>query len=304
MAGRRRASSASTSGRSRGAPWSCAVSDGAELGSAVHEYAHGVIERELPASGAAPAAAVGAAGPRGLDRRPARGGAGGRRRGRRRARAGHRDRAPTSPPRRRCRCSPTARRCAGCDDLRERPHAYPKLWKHHAAGGQAERINAVARERGEPWLARYGGADLVGVGVRQGRCRSSRRTPRSTSGWTASSRRADWIVWQLCGRETRNTCTAGYKGIFQDGGYPSEDYLRALDERFANFVSEKIGGPLDAARRARRRPDARRPRSGPGCRRGSPSRSATWTHMSPRPPRGRSKQARCSPSWELRRATS
>src|SRR6478609_2926008 len=57
---------------------------------------------------------------------------------------------------------------------------------------------------------------------------------------------ADWIVWQLCGRETRNTCTAGYKGIFQDGGYPSEDYLRALDERFANFVSEKIGGPLDA----------------------------------------------------------
>ena len=56
---------------------------------------------------------------------------------------------------------------------------------------------------------------------------------------------ADWIVWQLCGRETRNTCTAGYKGIFQDGGYPSEDYLRALDERFADFVSEKIGGPLD-----------------------------------------------------------
>ena len=28
------------------------VEDGAELGSAVHEYAHGVIERELPASGA------------------------------------------------------------------------------------------------------------------------------------------------------------------------------------------------------------------------------------------------------------
>ena len=56
---------------------------------------------------------------------------------------------------------------------------------------------------------------------------------------------ADWIVWQLCGRETRNTCTAGYKGVFEDGGYPSEDYLRALDERFANFVSEKIGGPLD-----------------------------------------------------------
>ena len=131
--------------------------DGAELGSAVHEYAHGVIERDAAGLRRAPAAAVGAAGPRRLHRRPARGGAGGRRRGRHRARAGHRDRDRLHRLDAAARCSPTARRCAGCDDLRERPHAYPKLWKHHAAGGQADRINAVARERGEPWLARYGG---------------------------------------------------------------------------------------------------------------------------------------------------
>ena len=34
---------------------------------------------------------------------------------------------------------------------------------------------------------------------------------------------ADWIVWQLCGNYVRNACTAGYKGIYQDGRYPSED---------------------------------------------------------------------------------
>ena len=65
---------------------------------------------------------------------------------------------------------------------------------------------------------------------------------------------ADWIIWQLCGRETRNTCTAGYKAIHQDGGYPAEDYLRALDERFGDFVAEKIGGAAVAARRPGRRP--------------------------------------------------
>ena len=43
------------------------------------------------------------------------------------------------------------------DELRARPHAYPKLWKHHAAQPHADRINAVAASRGEPWLARYGG---------------------------------------------------------------------------------------------------------------------------------------------------
>ncbi|MBW8821570.1 MAG: ribulokinase, partial [Streptomyces sp.] len=38
-----------------------------------------------------------------------------------------------------------------------RPHAYVKLWRHHAAQGQADRINALAAERKETWLPRYGG---------------------------------------------------------------------------------------------------------------------------------------------------
>ena len=41
--------------------------------------------------------------------------------------------------------------------LAARPHAYPKLWKHHAAQPHADRINAVAHERGEKWINRYGG---------------------------------------------------------------------------------------------------------------------------------------------------
>ena len=55
---------------------------------------------------------------------------------------------------------------------------------------------------------------------------------------------ADWIIWQLCGNETRNACTAGYKGIFQDGQYPSRDYLAALDPRFASFVADKLAHPI------------------------------------------------------------
>ena len=43
------------------------------------------------------------------------------------------------------------------DELRRQPHAWVKLWKHHAAQPEADRINAVAADAGEPWLARYGG---------------------------------------------------------------------------------------------------------------------------------------------------
>ena len=42
-------------------------------------------------------------------------------------------------------------------ELRERPHAWPKLWKHHAAQAQADRVTEVAAERGDSWLSRYGG---------------------------------------------------------------------------------------------------------------------------------------------------
>jgi L-ribulokinase len=125
----------------------------------------------------------------------------------------------------------------------ERPHAYVKLWKHHAAQRQADRINALAEERGERWLSRYGGRIssewefAKALQVLEEDPEVYERMDR----WVEA---ADWIVWQLCGRETRNTCTAGYKAIYQDGAYPSEDYLRRLDDRFVDFVATKIAGPL------------------------------------------------------------
>ena len=40
---------------------------------------------------------------------------------------------------------------------RGHPHAWPKLWKHHAAQHVADRLNDVALSRQEPFLQRYGG---------------------------------------------------------------------------------------------------------------------------------------------------
>ena len=48
-------------------------------------------------------------------------------------------------------------RCARSSSGAARRHAWPKLWKHHAAQPVADRLNEVALERGEPFLERYGG---------------------------------------------------------------------------------------------------------------------------------------------------
>ncbi|SDD18347.1 ribulokinase [Glycomyces harbinensis] len=128
------------------------------------------------------------------------------------------------------------------DEFRDRPHAWPKLWKHHAAQGQADRINAVAAERGEEWLPRYGGkissewAYAKGLQLLEEDPEIYARAER----WIEA---ADWIVWQLCGEENRNSCTAGYKGIVQDGKRPSREYLAALNPEFADF-NAKMEHPL------------------------------------------------------------
>jgi L-ribulokinase len=127
--------------------------------------------------------------------------------------------------------------------LAGRPHAYPKLWKHHAAQPHADRINAVAHERGEKWINRYGGK----ISSEWQFAKALQLLEEDPELYQRADRwieAADWIIWQLCGNETRNTCTAGYKGIYQDGSYPSREYLAALDPRFAGFADEKLAHPV------------------------------------------------------------
>ena len=120
-----------------------------------------------------------------------------------------------------------------------RPHAYVKLWRHHAAQGQADRINRLAAERGEEWLPRYGGLISSEWEFAKG-LQLLEEDPEAYAAMDHWVEAADWIVWQLCGRYVRNACTAGYKGIYQDGRYPSEDFLAALNPQFKDFVSSKV----------------------------------------------------------------
>ncbi|MFJ5307299.1 ribulokinase, partial [Streptomyces sp. NPDC088350] len=128
-------------------------------------------------------------------------------------------------------------------DLTSRPHAYVKLWRHHAAQAQADRITELADARKEPWLKRYGGkisSEWEFAKALQ-LLEEDPELYELTERWVEA---ADWIVWRLSGTYVRNACTAGYKGQFQDGCYPSPDYLAALNPGFADFVTDKLEQPI------------------------------------------------------------
>jgi L-ribulokinase len=127
-------------------------------------------------------------------------------------------------------------------EYEKRPHAYVKLWKHHAAQSHADRINALAEKRGESWLPRYGGRISSEWEFAKG-LQLLEEDPELYARAERWIEATDWVTWQLCGAETRSICTAGYKGIYQDGQWPSEEFLAELNPGFGGFVG-KLEHPL------------------------------------------------------------
>ncbi|MEU9688023.1 ribulokinase [Amycolatopsis japonica] len=220
------------------------VRDGAELGSAVSEYRHGVIDRILPRTGhglppdwalqvpsdyvdvlrTAVPEAVRAAG------------------------ADPADVIGIGTDFTACTMVPTTADGTPLCELPEfagDPHAYVKLWRHHSAQPQADQINALARKRGESWLPRYGG--LISSEWEFAKALEVfEEAPEVYARMRHWVELADWIVWQLTGTYVRNACTAGYKGILQDGRYPSAEFLEELAPGFGSFVDDKLVHPLGA----------------------------------------------------------
>jgi len=220
------------------------VSDGAELASAVHEYPHAVMDTTLAATGAAlppewalqvpqdyrevlQTAVPEAVKASGIDPADVIGIA--------------TDFTASTP-------MPVIADGTPLCELAEyvdRPHAYIKLWKHHAAQGQANRINELAAARGEKWLARYGGFISSEWEFAKG-LQLLEEDPELYGRMDHWVEAADWIVWQLCGDYVRNACTAGYKGILQDGEMPSKEFLAALNPEFADFATDKVAHTIGA----------------------------------------------------------
>ena len=219
------------------------VRDGAELGSAVHAYTHAVVDRHLPgrpdrplppdwalqvpsdyidvlkntvpqalrAAGADPADVIGLA----TDFTA-------------------------------CTFLPTLADGTPLSELPEfadRPHAYVKLWKHHAAQPQADRITELATKRGEAWLRHFGGL----ISSEWELAKALQVLEEDPQVWAATRyfvEAADWIVWRMTGTYLRNACTAGYKGQYVDGHYPSASYLAELNPAFADFPETKLDVPI------------------------------------------------------------
>ncbi|MBA3470842.1 MAG: ribulokinase [Herpetosiphonaceae bacterium] len=219
------------------------ISDGAEIAAAVHAYAHGVIDEVLPgtsmrlepdwalqhpddylevfrraipavlkASGVDPADVIGL----GIDFTA-------------------------------CTMLPTAADgtpLCMLPEWRDHPHAWVKLWKHHAAQPEANRLNQIAAEQGYTFLNRYGGK-ISSEWFFPKAWQILNEAPEVYAAADRLIEAADWVVWQLTGIESRNECTAGYKAMWsKHEGFPPDAFFRALDPRLEQIVDTKMSRTL------------------------------------------------------------
>lgn len=126
------------------------------------------------------------------------------------------------------------------EEYKRVPHAWLKLWKHHAAQAEANKLNKIAEERGEKFLKIYGGkisSEWMIPKIMQ----ILDEAPEIYDIADRFMEATDWVTMMLTGEEKRNSCTAGYKAMWhKQNGYPSKEFFKALDPRLENVVEEKL----------------------------------------------------------------
>lgn len=126
------------------------------------------------------------------------------------------------------------------------PHAWPKLWKHHAGAAYADRLTETAKARGELWLPYYGrriSSEWAVPKIWQ----TAAEALEVVDAADCIMEAGDWIVRKLCGTKGLNATAAGYK--YLRGGMapaPDHDFYAAADPALAGVIEEKIPDVLPA----------------------------------------------------------
>ncbi|MFD2044787.1 ribulokinase [Ornithinibacillus salinisoli] len=129
-------------------------------------------------------------------------------------------------------------------DLKNNPHSWLKLWKHHAAQDEANRLNEIAETMGEQFLPRYGGK-LSSEWMIAKIWQILNEAPEIYEQTDKFVEATDWVISKLTNNLIRNSCTAGYKSIWhKQEGYPSKEFFQALDPRLEDVTETKLRGEV------------------------------------------------------------
>lgn len=131
--------------------------------------------------------------------------------------------------------------------FRKNPHAWIKLWKHHGAQEQADKLNHCARTMKMPFLTRIGGV-LSSEYAYPKILETLEKAPEVYAATHRFMEIGDWIVWLLTGEETRNAVLASFHMQWDiEKGFPPNDFFRMVHPGLDGLVENKLGTNVHSA---------------------------------------------------------
>ena len=120
-----------------------------------------------------------------------------------------------------------------------RPHAWLKMWKHHGAAAQAEKINRICHEMAPKYLHWYGGR--INPECMLAKVLQVFDEDRPTfDAADAFIEMADYLTSRLAGKPAFSTSLASAKAFWGiEEGYPDGDFYAALDPEL-RYLPQKL----------------------------------------------------------------
>lgn len=130
------------------------------------------------------------------------------------------------------------------NEFKNQPHAYVKLWKHHAAQKYADKMTELAKARKEQFLNYCGGTISSEMAIPK-IWQVLEEAPEIYNEADYFIEAGDWITLNLTGKLTRGYTFAVFKSNYIDDAlYPSEDFLYECNTNLKTIFSNKLGGNI------------------------------------------------------------
>ncbi|MEG0852463.1 MAG: ribulokinase [Angelakisella sp.] len=124
-----------------------------------------------------------------------------------------------------------------------RPHAYIKLWKHHGAVPQTQRMYETALNRGEPWLQNFGGrinCEFLMPKILE----TALQDPEVYEKTVYMAEMGEWLTGVLTGTFAKSRCMASCNSLYDEqNGFPKSDFFTECYPEI-NPPLQKLDAPL------------------------------------------------------------
>ncbi|MDU9416949.1 ribulokinase [Staphylococcus lloydii] len=129
------------------------------------------------------------------------------------------------------------------ESFKDEPHAYVKLWKHHGAQAEADKLFQTALQQKNRWLGYYG-FNVSSEWMIPKIMEVQHQAPEVMAKTANIMEAGDWIVNKLTGKNVRSNCGLGFKAFWQEETGFHYDLFDQIDNELSDIVRTKVDAPI------------------------------------------------------------